>query len=341
MRLTCANYINRNLKSYINFLIFSCLVLLASDAFSQAAFKIIGREPAEDAFSRYRRDCFLREVSVKKAQRECKRYYEEAIEEIPSEDMIDWRESVDKYYKKGSKKESLSQKQYRVSSAKYWFKNCKDFYPDRPPGFRKGDPQSCLAYGELLQKRGNSEGAMLAYKKACGLDYIVPSYLNSNDLVKREKGLDHLRSYGCVTISEEKKYNLKDVPYCWADRITACKRMASVLRTLERSEESVKYFKRACAAGDKEACGETGQKEDRWWLILYAAIIGIGVSVFIFMRMLFQEQSELQATEQLEDGSAEAKDSVAQHGIILKYSRPFFKHYISPIVASMKMKKTN
>ena len=25
----------------------------------------------------------------------------------------------------------------------------------------------------------------------------------------REKGLDHLRSYGCVTISEEKKYNIK------------------------------------------------------------------------------------------------------------------------------------
>ena len=31
--------------------------------------------------------------------------------------------------------------------------------------------------------------------------------------------------------------------------------------------------------------------------------------------------------------------NIAQHGIVLKYSRPFFKHYISPIVSSMKYKK--
>ncbi len=310
-----------------------------TNVFSQANFKVIGREPSSEAFSRYRRDCYLSEVNDKKAQRECSRFYNEAVEEIPDDELIDWRESVDKYYKKGPKKESSSQKSYRVSSAKYWFKNCKDFYPDRPPGFRKGDPQSCLAYGEMLEKRGNKDGAVLAYKKACGLDFIVPGYLNSNDAVKREKGVDHLRSYGCVTISEEKKYKVSDVSYCGPARITACKRMATILRTMEQSEGAVKYFRRACDAGDKEACGETGEKEDRWWLILYAAIIGIGISVFIFMRMLFQEQSELQATEQLEDGGSEAKKSVAEHGIILKYSRPFFKHYISPIVSSMKMKK--
>ena len=62
---------------------------------------------------------------------------------------------------------------------------------------------------------------------------------------------------------------------------------------MEKPEESKKYFQRACDAGDKEACSETGSKEDKWWLILYAAIGGIGISVFIFMRMLFQEQSEL------------------------------------------------
>ena len=55
--------------------------------------------------------------------------------------------------------------------------------------------------------------------------------------------------------------------------------------------------------------------------------------------MLFQEQSEMQTSEQLEEGASEKKDEISKHGIILKYSRPFFKHYISPVVSSMKMKK--
>ena len=321
---------------------FSALIyILIPNAFSQAEFKVIGREPASDAFSRYRSECFLKEVKIKKAFRECTRYYNEAIEEIPEDQVLDWRESVDKYYKKGKKSESAGQKSYRKNSAKFWFTNCKEFYPDRPPGFRKGDANSCLAYGEILERRENEDGALLAYKKACGLTYLKPSYLNSNDSVRREKGVSHLRDYGCITISEESKYNLKnnDIPFCSPTRVTACKRAASLLRIMEEPEESQKYFLRACDAGDKEACSETGTKEDRWWLILYAAIGGVGISVFIFMRMLFQEQSELQATEQLEDGSSENKNEYAQHGIVLKYSRPFFKHYISPIVSSMKIKK--
>ena len=315
--------------------------LFTSNLFAQAQFQIIGREPANDAFSRYRSECFLNEVMVKKAFKECTRYYSEAIDEIPQEQLIDWKDSVDKYYKLGNKTESASQKIYRQKSAKFWFSNCKEFYPDRPPGFQKGDPNSCLAYGEMLERRGNESGALQAYQKACGLTFIKPTYLMSNDSVSREKGIDHLRNYGCMTINEEVKYNLKnnDIPYCTPTRVTACNRAAVLLRTLEESEEAIKYFKRACEAGDKEACSETGTKEDKWWLILYAAIGGVGISVFIFMRMLFQEQSELQATEQLEDGTSDNKNEYSQHGIILKYSRPFFKHYISPIVSSMKFKK--
>ena len=109
--------------------------------------------------------------------------------------------------------------------------------------------------------------------------------------------------------------------------------MCSIRLLINRYEKPDRqsHFSRACDSGDKEACGQSGEKEDRWWLILYALIIGVCL-VFIFMRMLFQEQSEMQATEQLEEGSSETKDEFAQHGIVLKYSRPFFKHYISPIV---------
>ena len=125
-------------------------------------------------------------------------------------------------------------------------KNCRNFYPDRPPGFRKGEPEACLAYGEILERNGKKETAVQAYKKACGLDFIVPAYLNSGDAVKREKGIDHLRSYGCMTISEEKKYNLKDIPYCTPQRVTACIRLGYLLTDMEKPDQAKKYFERAC-----------------------------------------------------------------------------------------------
>ena len=148
---------------------FSALIyIFIPNAFAQAEFKVIGREPSSDAFSRYRSECFLNEVRVKKAFRECTRFYNEAKEEITEDQVLDWRESVDKYYKKGKKTESAGQKSYRKNSAKFWLANCKDFYPDRPPGFRKGDPNSCLAYGEMLERRENEDGALLLMKKHVG-----------------------------------------------------------------------------------------------------------------------------------------------------------------------------
>ena len=47
----------------------------------------------------------------------------------------------------------------------------------------------------------------------------------------------------------------------------------------------------------------------------------------------------MQATEQLEEGEADKKDEVAKYKVILKYSRPFFKFYISPMVSGMKIKR--
>ena len=36
---------------------------------------------------------------------------------------------------------------------------------------------------------------------------------------------------------------------------------------------------------------------------------------------------------------SEAKEEIAKHGMILKYSRPIFKYYISPAVGAMKYKR--
>ena len=73
------------------------------------------------------------------------------------------------------------------------------------------------------------------------------------------------------------------------------------------------------------------------WKVFYGAVILAGVSIFIIAISIFKDEGEYQASEQGdEDGK---KEEVQDHGIILRYSRPFFKRYISPIVSSMKGKR--
>ena len=72
-------------------------------------------------------------------------------------------------------------------------------------------------------------------------------------------------------------------------------------------------------------------------LIFYTAIVLIGLAVFIITSTIFQDEDQFRAQEKLEEGQ---KSDDKNHGIILKYSRPFFKRYISPIISSMKSKKT-
>ena len=74
-------------------------------------------------------------------------------------------------------------------------------------------------------------------------------------------------------------------------------------------------------------------------LLMYAAVGMIGIAVFIVTNTIFQDEEEFKAQEKLEDNESNAKDEIAAHGAILKYSRPFFKRYVSPIVSQMKKKK--
>ena len=137
-----------------------------------------------------------------------------------------------------------------------------------------------------------------------------------------------------------KKYKINNPKFCEKNRILGCFRAGIVFQRLEEEvEKSEAYLKRACDAGLKSSCYAIEEKKDRWWLVLYTAVGGVGLAVFIFVSMLFREQSEMQATEQLEEGEADKKDEVAKHGVILKYSRPFFKFYISPMVSTMKFKR--
>ncbi|MCY4524937.1 MAG: type II secretion system F family protein [Halobacteriovoraceae bacterium] len=69
-------------------------------------------------------------------------------------------------------------------------------------------------------------------------------------------------------------------------------------------------------------------------LLFWTPIVLIGLAAFIITRTYFLDEEQFKASEKLED--QEVSDKAAKHGFILKYSRPFFKRYVSPIVSSMK-----
>ena len=97
---------------------------------------------------------------------------------------------------------------------------------------------------------------------------------------------------------------------------------------------------KACEKGNREACDHKkgGVLIDKGSDIIYwASIILMGLAVLLLANTMFQEEDEFQAQEKLED--SENKDNIANHGIILKYSRPFFRRYIVPIITSLKNKK--
>jgi len=75
-------------------------------------------------------------------------------------------------------------------------------------------------------------------------------------------------------------------------------------------------------------------------MLLWSAIILVGIAVFILAQTFFQDESAYKAGEKLDENeSSKDKNELAKHGIILRYSRPFFKRYISPTVSGMKNRK--
>lgn len=74
-------------------------------------------------------------------------------------------------------------------------------------------------------------------------------------------------------------------------------------------------------------------------LLYWTSFFLIGLAVFLVALYVFEDNSRFQAAEALEEGSDSDKEKQKNHGIILKYSRPFFKRYFSPIVAGMKNRR--
>ena len=105
--------------------------------------------------------------------------------------------------------------------------------------------------------------------------------------------------------------------------------------------QAATYLTEACENGEDIACKEIGRKKGHQEssLLFYASLSLIGLAVFLITKTIFQDEDQFQAQEKLDDGS-KPTDDIAKHGIVLIYSRPFFKRYFSPIVSSMKNKKT-
>jgi len=72
-------------------------------------------------------------------------------------------------------------------------------------------------------------------------------------------------------------------------------------------------------------------------LIYFAMLICVGVSAFIMAYTIFKDESEYSVNQKLDDAD-DTKNSqdYKKYGIVLRFSKPFFKRYFSPIVQGMK-----
>jgi tight adherence protein C len=73
--------------------------------------------------------------------------------------------------------------------------------------------------------------------------------------------------------------------------------------------------------------------------ILWTAFFLIGLAVFLVASSIFREEGKFKAQESLVDAESADENKKVVNDIVLKYSRPFFKRYFSPVVSGMKNKK--
>ncbi len=123
---------------------------------------------------------------------------------------------------------------------------------------------------------------------------------------------------------------------CFSGIYASCYHLGAMAEEKQKPAVAKKYFQRACDGEIQAGCYKLKEESDST-LLHYVSIILIGIAVLIVARTMFQDESQFRASEKLEDGAS--KSGIGDNGIVLKYSRPVFKRYISPIVGQMKAKK--
>ena len=74
-------------------------------------------------------------------------------------------------------------------------------------------------------------------------------------------------------------------------------------------------------------------------LLAQAGLVLIFLAVFLVARQVFQDEDRYKAQSTLEDAEKDEEKNDFSNDIVLKYSRPFFKRYFTPVVQGMKNKK--
>lgn len=100
------------------------------------------------------------------------------------------------------------------------------------------------------------------------------------------------------------------------------------------------YLEKACTGGESAACAEkNGTNVYQGSMILYYSALALTfLAVFLIAKTYVQDTDQFEAAEKLED--QKQISDISKHGFILKYSRPFFRRFLSPMVAGMKNRKT-
>ena len=117
-----------------------------------------------------------------------------------------------------------------------------------------------------------------------------------------------------------------------------CYQLALDFKEKENLIKYKEYLEKACNLGEQKACREAAGKDVYVGsqILYFAAIALFGIAVFIVAKTIFQDEDQYQASEKLDDSKGE---DIGKHGVILKFSRPFFRRYFTPIISGMKNKK--
>lgn len=180
------------------------------------------------------------------------------------------------------------------------------------PSFKEKTLANCFELGQLYVKNA-------AYFKGIDIElekhkvFVIPKDSTSEKLNYQKLG----RKY--IDFS------------CRGGMIVACEHL--VEKAGEQSLKSVLSDEEERISIIKKMDSDKGSP-----IILWAGILLIGIAVLIITRQIVEDEDEYKAQEKLEDSSLD-KNKIANYGIILKYARPFFRRYLTPVVSQMKNKK--